>query len=66
VFGPVIELLGRPTMFKKPIPLWPILLAGAYLLFLIYGAVQHQRRREAKKREILEQYFPALVNPIEK
>jgi hypothetical protein len=53
-------------MSKKRVPVWPILVAGAYLVFLIYFSIQHQRQREAKKREILERYFPALTMPADK
>jgi hypothetical protein len=54
------------AMPKKPVPVWPILVAGAYLAFLIYCSVQHQRQREAKKREVLESLFPTLMQPTDK
>jgi hypothetical protein len=48
---------------KKPVPLWPALIAGALLLFLIYCAIAEHRRRETKKQEILDLYFPELAIP---
>jgi hypothetical protein len=53
-------------MSKKRVPVWPILVAGVYLAFLIYCSIQHQRRQEAKKQELLERLFPSLVAPAEK
>jgi hypothetical protein len=54
----------KPAALKrKPVPLWPALVAGVLLLFLIYGAIAEHRRREAKKQEILEKYFPRLAAP---
>lgn len=53
-------------MSRKRVPVWPILLAAAYLAFLIWGSIQHRQRQEAQKQEILDRYFPALAKPVDK
>ena len=53
-------------MSRKRVPVWPILVAGAYLAFLIYCSIQHQRRQEAKKQELLEQLVPSLAAPADR
>jgi len=53
-------------MSKKRVPVWPILVAGVYLAFLIYCSIQHQRQRAAKIRELREIMVPSLVTPADK